>query len=136
MLASHLVTSLSPIRPLVFWGVIGTLIALSLGLTLALISIRPRGQGRIREIWTRWTTMAQELHEDNPRQSLNLPIQAPPPLPPPQPSPPIPIPTHNPSLRSFDTFDEALRPLRIYNLRQFRRQASQLTGPGTGPGYV
>ena len=135
MLASYLVKSSSPLRPFVFWGVISTLIALGLGLTLALISTRLREQGRIREIWTRWTTTAQELHEDDPRQSLNLPIQIPPPLPPPQPSPPIPIPTRNPSLRSFDTFNVPL-PLRINDLRQFRRPANQQLGHGTEPGYV
>ena len=107
MATSSLLESSSPIRPLVFWGVIGTLVALSLGLTLALISICPLVQGQIREIWTRWTMTGQELHEDDPQQSLNLAFQIPPPLPPPPQSlSSIPIPIPRPTLQPFDTFNE------------------------------
>jgi hypothetical protein len=106
-------------QPLVFWGVIGTLVAIIIGLALAVIRLHPRSWSWVLEVRTRWITYQQDLHEDDPRQSLHLPVQSPP-SPPPQPSVPIPIPTQNSSLQSFDTFGERL-PIRIQDVNHLRR---------------
>lgn len=122
-------------QPLVFWGVIGTLVAIIVGLVLAVIRLHPQSWSWVREVQTRWVIYRQELHEEDPCQSLQLPIQSPPTPPPPRPSTPIPIPTRNPSLRSFDTFSER-PPLRVHNLDLFRRQREQAHGGLEGPHYV
>jgi hypothetical protein len=135
MAAPHVDESPNVSRPLVFWGVIGILIALCVGLMVALMWSHPGARGRVREVWIRWTTV-QEVREGDPRQSLNLPIQSPTPQPLPyQPSSPIDIPKPNPSLQSFDTFGERL-PIRANNLDRFRMQADKQYGVMGRQGYI
>jgi hypothetical protein len=120
-------------QPLVFWGIIGTLVAIIIGLALAVIRLHPRSWSWVTEVRTRWTIYRQDLHEDDPRQSLHIPIQSPPsPTPP---SAPIPIPTRNPSLQSFDTFGERL-PIRIQDIGHLRKPMSRQQEEIAGLPYV
>jgi len=119
-------------QPVIFWGVIGTLATLVIGLMLTLVRLHPRSWSYIRDTWTQWRISPQELHEDDPRQSFNLPIQTPPPPVPPRPTSPIPIPKRKPS-RSFDTFGER-PPIRIHNVDQFRKPTNQQHRPIVGQG--
>jgi hypothetical protein len=135
MSLSHVEVAPNFSQPLVFWGVIGTLVAITIGLTLAVIRLHPQSWSWVMEVRTRWMMYQHELHEDDPRQSLHLPVQSPPPSPTPLPSAPIPIPTRNPSLQSFDTFGERL-PIRAPNIHHLRKPMDRQQVEIAGQQYV
>jgi hypothetical protein len=114
-------------RPFIFWGVIGTLVALVLGSIVAVMWACPSIRSRVTAIWSHMTIRSWPVEEVDPRESMHLPIQTPPPpSPPPPSSSPIPIPTRKPS-RSFDTFEDR-RPIRVSDISQLGKLPSQRRG--------
>ena len=114
----------------ILWALVSISAILVLGLVVAVIQVCLRVRDRVVMVWgqvmnyTRWTP------EGNPRESMHLPIQTPPPPSPPPPSPlpssPINIPIRHP-LPTFDTFEDQ-RPIHISDIMQISKQMGQQAG--------
>ncbi|KAF9514535.1 hypothetical protein BS47DRAFT_1392479 [Hydnum rufescens UP504] len=124
--SNALVSSLPPFSQ----GVIIILAIIGISLiviALVLLGLDRQAMGWVINQWQHWQPCQHLLSPRSLCESMQLPIQTPPPLPPtlppfPEPSPPLPIPAPSASLWSFDSINtfggtQAYTALEVYALR-------------------
>jgi len=111
---NSLLSSLSPFGHGVF-----IILAVFISILVLIIALMALGLGQRVVGWVidQWQHLGLRQHLTSPRlprESMQLPIQTPPPTPPlvPHPTPPIPIPAPTLSLRSVNSFDTFGVPVR------------------------
>jgi hypothetical protein len=91
---------------ILFGVIVGVLTVICLGLGAARLWTRPTTQQPPRETWIQLTVHRYLTRERQPRESLHIPIQTPPPPTPPQ--SPTPVHAHDISQQSFNTFSDTM----------------------------